>query len=259
MKRLIFRFLTIAWILQSTLVFSQSDTITQIQYDTVVVNNPVTVTKRVLYLGPRKQKLSKKTWIGISAGLNSSYSLYTTCKECEDYQPYAHRIDSSQKDRAGVNVTGHVYRILKKKLYLESGLRYRKYIERFSVGENRSINRYQLLGISISTLYEIAESEQHKLLVGIGINGQYLQSAYGKTIAIFQEEQIVDINSFRKFNKFLGGAQVSTHWIKKLYKNFDLLINPELMFEITSLTSYKEYYLQNRFCYSINGGVLYKL
>jgi hypothetical protein len=238
-------------------VFAQSDS-TSSDYDTVYVTKPTVVVKQnVLYLTP-KTKLDKQVLAGLSVGLNYFSNLYYTCPNCSEYASYARTVAKSQLPGLGFNVTLYRYRNITRKLFYDTELRYSFFSEKFSADQLKATNIYQQLGFSASLLYQIKNTEKNKLFIGVGGNVQYLLSAEGKTVTIYQAQLVENMNSFRIFNKWAVGTQISFHWMRQIDKRLYFLLNTEVLYEITSFTSYHEYYLQNRFLYSVNLGLLRK-
>lgn len=254
---------TLAWIaiacLHCLIATAQEDSLTQIEYDTVIVEKPpVIINRKVLSIAP-KVKPERQFFTGLSVGLNYFTSIYHTCKDCGIYDAYAKTVDSSQKETPGINVTAYLLRNLSQRLFYEATLGYSLYRERFKVEGVSGYNAYHQLGLSASLLYTFYNSAKTKLLIGIGGNAHYLLSASGQTVTIYQADRVMNINSFRTFNKLLGGVQLSAHWLSQVKKDWFILIHPEVAFEITSFTSYQEYYLQNRFLYALNFGLVKKM
>jgi|GEM_PF-2893018 len=245
--------------LNSFISLAQEDSLTQVEYDTIVVNQPPVIINRKVLSLPTKVKLERQLFSGISIGINYFTSIYHTCKGCGKYDAYANTVEISQPENPGINMTAYMHRNLTRKLFFESTIGYSLYTEQFQASGIQSTNYYQQLGISESILYQLYNAEKSKVFVGVGGNLHYLLSASGKTVTIFNPEVVSDMNSFRVLNKFLGGAQVSTHWFKQVSENWFLLLTPVVAFEITSFTSYYEYYLQNRFLYSLNLGFIKKI
>src|SRR6478609_3149550 len=232
---------------------AQTDTIVEIEYDTVVVQQPpVVVQKKVLSVS--KSKPEKEVLGGFSLGINYFTSRYYTCKECDYYAGYAKSVDSSQQGSFGFNATLYRYRNISRKLSYGLELRYSFLTEKFDTDSIKTTNYYQQIGLNANILYELIHSEKNRLYIGVGGHARYLISAQGKTLTIFKDSEIANINDFRIFNKFGGGVQVFLHYMKQLKPDLYLLIHPELAYDITSFTSYNEYYLQNRLIYSLNLG-----
>lgn len=254
---------TLAWLaiacLNCLIATAQVDTLTQIEYDTVIVEKPPLVIRRKILALARKEKPVRELYTGISIGLNYFTSIYHTCKDCGLYDPYASRVDSSQKEIPGFNITAYLLRNFSQRFFYEVTLGYSLYRERFAADGVTSTNNYHQLGASLSLLYTCYSSEKSRVLLGVGGNAHYLLSSSGKTVTIFKTDQVADMNSFRNFNKLLGGVQLSAHWLRQLKNDWQLLIHPEVAFEITSFTSYHEYYLQNRLLYSLNFGLVKKI
>ena len=245
--------------LNSFFALAQEDSLTQVEYDTVVVNQPtVVVNRRVLALSS-KRKSERKLFSGVSVGINYFTSLYYTCKYCGRYDAYAQTVDSSLQETPGINLTAYLSRNLSRKFFYEATLGYSLYRERFRAEGISSINSYHQLNLSASLLYLVYESEKSKFFVGAGGNVHYLLAAHGKTVTIFKTNKVEDLNSFRTFNPLLGGVHVTAHWLRQVNDTWFLLVHPEVAFEITSFTSYQEYYLQNRFLYALNFGLLKKI
>lgn len=255
-KRIAFALIVINSLFFNVSFAQSSDTLTVVEYDTVVVvKDPVVVKRHVLSLGNRKP-FTKELIIGLSVGINFFNSIYSTCKECREYNPYVDVVKNSQQASPGFNATFYAYRKIKKRFFYTAELRYSLYSERFSYDSITSLNKYNQLGAGLSLLYELSKSTKNRLFIGVGLNTHYLLSAEGKTVTIFKTETTANVNNFRVYNKLLGGVHIAMHWMKQLNERTYLLIHPELAFEITSFTSYNEYYLQNRFLYSLNFGVL---
>ena len=253
----------LAWIamvcLNCLVAVAQEDSLTQIEYDTVIVTKPpVIINRKVLSLAS-KVKPEKQFFKGLSIGVNYFTNIYHTCKDCGTYDAYARTVDSSQKEIPGINITAYLFKNFGQRFFYETTLGYSLYRERFKANGMSAINYYHQLSFSASILYQLYSSEKSKVFFGVGGNAHYLLSASGKTVTIYKSDQVEEINSFRVFNKFLGGVQVSAHWLRQLKGNLFLLIHPEVAFEITSFTSYNEYYLQNRLLYYLNVGLIKKI
>ncbi len=238
---------------------AQEDSLTQVVYDTLIIHQPPVIINRKVLSLPDKVKPVRQLYTGLSIGINYFTSIYYTCKECGRYNSYAKTVDSSQRETPGINVNAYVYRNLGRKLFYELRLGYSLYTERFKAAGMSATNYYHQLGFSASLLYPLHNSEKSKLFLGLGASVHYLLSSSGKTVTIRQQQTVSDMNEFRTFNNLLGGVQVSAHWLRQVKGNWYFLLHPEVAFEITSFTSYHEYYLQNRFLYAINLGLVKKI
>lgn len=242
--------------LLSANVFGQIDTLKSIVYDTVEVElEPLVVTKQILYIAPKKHKYNRYMW-GALVGANYHSSLYYTCKECEYYRPYADSMNKSNTPSPSLNVSLQLGKQIASRFFTGLSIQYQLINEKFLVEEVKAMNSYQYIGGRWSLYYLLSrDNSKNRFIIGLGGQGNYMLKASGRTLTIFQEQKTADI-SYRRFNPLLWGLGLSANWLVSLSKDYYLLINPDVAFDITSFTSYSEYYLQNRFVYSLNVGLV---